>query len=122
MFGFHPANLAFRFLLEMTALIGIGVGAYNLASGALSWILAVGLPAIAAIGWGTFNVPGDESRSGKAPVAVPGVARLALELAVFTAAVILLWVVSPLGAAALGIGVAIHYLLSVDRIRWLFAN
>jgi len=121
-FGFHPANLAFRFVLEIAALMAIGVGAYNLASGFFAWILGVGLPLIAAVGWGTLNVPGDESRSGKAAVVVPGVVRLALELLVFTTAVALLWFVSPIAATVLGIGVVTHYLLSIDRIRWLFAN
>ncbi len=122
MFGFHPANLAFRFVLEIAALAAIGVGAYNLASGFFAWILGIGLPLVAAFGWGTFNVPGDESRSGEAPVVVRGVVRLVLELLFFSAAVVLLWLVSPIAAAVLGVGVVIHYLLSIDRIRWLFAN
>ena len=122
MFGFHPANLAFRFLLEIAALIAIGVGAYNLASGFFAWVLGFGLPLVVAVGWGTFNVPGDESRSGEAPVVVRGVVRLVLELLVFTTAVALLWFVSPVAATVLGIGVVIHYLLSIDRIRWLLAN
>ena len=122
MFGFHPANLAFRFVLEIAALTAIGVSAYNLASGFLAWILAIGLPLIAAVGWGTFNVPGDESRSGEAPVVVRGVVRLVLELLVFLTAVVLLWFVSPVAAVVLGVGAVIHYLLSIDRIRWLLAN
>lgn len=122
MFGFHPANLAFRFVLEIAALAAIGVGAYNLSSEFLAWVLAIGLPLIAAVAWGTFNVPGDESRSGKAPVAVRGAVRLIVELLVFSTAVVLLWVVSPIPAVALGIGVVIHYLLSIDRVRWLLAN
>ncbi|MCH7902036.1 MAG: YrdB family protein [Acidobacteria bacterium] len=122
MFGFHPANLAFRFVLEIVALIAIGVGAYSLVSGILAWILAIGLPLVAAVSWGTFNVPGDRSRSGKAPIEVPGVVRLTLELVVFLAAVVLFWSVSPIAATVLGIGVLIHYLLSTDRIRWLLAN
>ena len=122
MFGFHPANLAFRFVLEIAALMAIGVGAYNLASGFFAWILGIGLPVVVAVGWGTFNVPGDESRSGKAPVVVRGIVRLVFELVVFTTAVVLLWFVSPIAAMVLGIGVAIHYLLSIDRIRWLLAN
>lgn len=122
MFGFHPANLAFRFVLEIAALIGIGVGAYNLSSGVLAWVLAIASSLVAAAAWGTFNVPGDESRSGRAPVAVPGVVRLAVEFVVFGGAVALLWPVSPVVAALLGIGVVVHYLLSLDRIRWLLAN
>lgn len=122
MFGFHPANLALRFILEISALVAIGVGAYNLASGFLGWAMAIGLPVTAAVVWGVFNVPGDESRSGEAPVAVSGAIRLALELVFFAAAVVLLWPVLPVSAAVLGIVVLAHYLLSVDRIRWLAAN
>ncbi len=122
MFGFHPANLAFRFVLEIGALIAIGVGAYNLASGFLAWIVGIGLPLVVAVGWGTFNVPGDESRSGEAPVVVRGIVRLVLEILIFTTGVVLLWFVSPVAAMVLGIGVVIHYLLSIDRIRWLLAN
>lgn len=122
MYGFHPANLGFRFLLEIAALIAIGFGAHDLASGFVAWILAIGLPLIAAVGWGTFNVPGDGSRSGEAPVVVQGVVRLVLELLFFSTAVVLLWLVSPNAAVVLGVGVVIHYLLSIDRIRWLLAN
>jgi hypothetical protein len=120
-FGFHPANLAFRFVLEIAALIAIGVGGYNLARGFAAWILAIGLPLIAAVAWGTFNVPGDGSRSGEAPVEVPGAVRLLLELVFFSTAVVLLWFVSPVAATLLGLGVLVHYLLSIDRIRWLIA-
>jgi hypothetical protein len=122
MFGFHPANLAFRFVLEIAALVAIGVGAYNLASGFFSWMLGIGLPLVAAVGWGTFNVPGDESRSGEAPVVVRGIVRLILELLFFATAVVLLWSVSQIAATVLGVGVVIHYLLSIGRIRWLLAN
>jgi len=121
-FGFHPANLAIRLVLEIGSLIAIGVGAYNLASGFFAWMLGIGLPLVVAVGWGTFNVPGDESRSGEAPVVVRGAVRLVLELLVFTTAVFLLWLVSPIAATVLGVGVVIHYLLSIDRIRWLLAN
>lgn len=122
MFGYHPANLAFRFALEISALAAIGIGIYNLFSGFLAWILAIGLPLITAVAWGTFNVPGDDSRSGNAPVAVAGVVRLAIELLVFSAAVVLLIPVSLVSAVVLGLGVTIHYMLSIDRIRWLLAH
>ena len=55
-FGFHPANLAFRLVLEVIALIAIGVGAYSLATGLYAWILGTALPLVAAVVWGTFNV------------------------------------------------------------------
>lgn len=122
MFGFHPVNLAFRFVLEIAALTAIAVGGYAISSGALAWILAIALPVVAAVVWGTFNVPGDRSRSGEAPVSVSGGVRLIIELGVFTMAVVLVSFVVSFVALVLGIAVAIHYLLSLDRIRWLFRN
>jgi hypothetical protein len=121
-FGFHPANLAFRFVLEMVALVAIGVGAFSLASDLVAWVLAIVVPVVVAVAWGTFNVPGDASRSGEAPVAIRGFVRLILELLVFSIAVALLWFVSPSAAAVLGGCVVIHYALSVDRIQWLLTN
>jgi hypothetical protein len=121
-FGFHPVNLAFRFVLEITALTAIAVGGYATSSGAWAWILAITLPLVAAVVWGTFNVPGDRSRSGEAPVSVSGGVRLIIELGVFALAVVLLSFVAPFVALLFGIAVAIHYLLSPDRIRWLLRN
>lgn len=81
--------------------------------------LAVVLPLAVAVIWGTFAVAGDPSRSGSAPVAVPGVVRLGLELGVFTFAVSALY---DLGAevlsAAMAIAVVVHYVASHDRVRW----
>lgn len=122
MFGFHPVNLAFRFVLEIAALTAIAVGGYATSSGAWAWILAIALPLAAAVVWGTFNVPGDRSRSGEAPVSVSGGVRLIIELGVFALAVVLVSFISPFVALLLGIAVAIHYLLSLDRIRWLLQN
>ena len=70
--------------------------------------------------WGTFAVPGDPSRSGKAPVPVPGILRLVLELALFGFAA---WALydsgSPMLALVLAVLTLIHYALSYDRIAWL---
>ena len=118
-FGFHPANLAFRFVLEIATLIALGVGAYSVTSGPLAWVLAIAVPLVAAIVWGRFNVPGDESRSGEAPVAVRGSTRLLIEITTFATAVVLVSFASLVAAGVLGAAVAIHYLLSLDRIRWL---
>ena len=122
MFGFHPANLALRLVPEAAALGASGVGAVSRFEGALAGVAAMVAPVLAAIGWGTFNVPGDRSRSGRAPVAVRGVVRLLLELAFFGVAVWLLWDVSEVAAGLLGSAVLLHYLLSLDRIRWLLEH
>jgi hypothetical protein len=73
------------------------------------------------LAWGTFNVPGDRSRNGEAAVPVPGIVRLIVELDVFGAAVFVCWFANPTFATALGIGVVVHYALSIDRVKWLLA-
>jgi hypothetical protein len=122
MFGFHPVNLAFRLILEVAAFVALAIGGYAIGSGAFSWIFAIGLPVAGMAAWGTFNVPGDRSRSGEAPVPVPGIVRLLVELDVFGVAVIVVWFPNPTYSMMLLVGVVIHYALSVDRIKWLLEN
>jgi hypothetical protein len=118
--GSHPINLAIRFLLELSALAAMGVWGWRQAQGWVRFLLAAGIPIVAAVVWGTFAVPDDPSRSGAAPVAVPGLVRLAIELVVFAFAT---WALCDLGTArlcwAMGVIVAVHYISSYDRIRWL---
>lgn len=115
-----PMNLALRFLLEIAALAAIAYWGWHQASGALRYLLAVGMSFLAALVWGTFRVPGDASASGKAPVAIPGLVRLVVELALFGFAV---WGLLSEGANTagwtLGGVVLLHYLVSYDRILWL---
>lgn len=109
-----PLQLALRFLLELAALAGLA--RLGLRHGGV-WA-AVGLPALAATAWVTFAVRGDPSRSGRAPVPVPGVLRLLLEAAVLA-----------LGAAGLSdrpallaadlLAIAWHHAGTVPRLRWL---
>ena len=82
--GSHPANLAFRFVLEITALVGIGILGWSSVEGWVRGLLAVALPLIAAAVWGTFAVPEDPSRSGSAPVPIRGWVRLILESVIFS--------------------------------------
>ena len=118
--GSHPINLAIRFLLEIAALLAVGVWGWQLSDGWLKFVLAPGIPIILAVIWGTFAVPNDPSRSGAAPIAVPGILRLVIELAIFVFAT---WALYDLGYTSLswilGIIVAIHYITSYDRILWL---
>jgi Protein of unknown function (DUF2568) len=118
-FGFHPANLVFRFVLEVAALIAMGAGAYALASGPVAWLVAIAVPVVASVAWATFRAAGDPSASGEAKVDIPGIVRLLVEIDVFAVAVFLAWFASPRFAIILGIAVVIHYALSIDRIRWL---
>jgi hypothetical protein len=116
----HPLNLALRFLLELAALTALGVWGYRSNQGGLRYLLAGALPLLAACAWGVFAVPHDPSRSGRAPVPVPGLLRLVLELAFFGLST---WALSRAGqprlAFLLGGLCIVHYVLSYDRIGWL---
>ncbi|MCB0206088.1 MAG: YrdB family protein [Caldilineae bacterium] len=118
--GQNPLNLAFRFLLEILALLAVGYWGWVEHTGLLRILLAVGLPVLAAVLWATFRVPGDASASGRAPVAVPGWLRLLLELGLFAAAT---WALFGAGAATaatiFGLAVVVHYAISYDRVLWL---
>jgi hypothetical protein len=119
--GSHPINLAIRFLLELLALFAMGVWGWQQSGGWFRFVLAAGIPVLFAAVWGLFAVPNDPSRSGSAPIAVPGIFRLVIELGIFTFAV---WTLYDLGYSGfswfLSIAVVIHYIASYDRILWLF--
>lgn len=119
--GRHPLNLALRFGLELAALYGIGQWAWSMGASTLSkWTLLLLSLAVFMVIWGTFNVPGDPSRSGKAPVPVRGWLRLLLELMLFTLAILALFSTGMnLIGYSLGILLIIHYATSYDRIIWL---
>lgn len=65
----HPVNAAFRFLLEMAALVAWGVVGWHVVAGPGRWLSMVVLPLAAAVLWGTFRRPGDHSAGGGAPFA-----------------------------------------------------
>jgi hypothetical protein len=115
--GSNPLNLAFRFFLELAGLVAMGYWGWKTGDGWTRWIFMLGAPLIAAVFWGGFRVDDDP---GRAPVRVPGIMRLSLELAYFAFAV---WALSDAGATTaswiLGISVAVHYAISYDRILWL---
>jgi hypothetical protein len=118
--GSHPVNLALRFVLEMTALAAMGEWGWHRAAGPWRYLLALALPVVAMSLWGVFAVPQDPSRSGNAPVPVPGAARLVLEAGFFGFAT---WALFSSGhrvaALVFGAVVLVHYALSFDRIAWL---
>lgn len=121
--GSHPVNLAVRLLLEMSALVFLGLWGWKQSDGWPRYLLAFGIPIIFAMIWGTFAVPDDPSRSGKAPIVTPGIIRLAIEIGVFACAT---WSLYDIGfskvSLAFGIIVVLHYILSYDRIKWLMAH
>ncbi|MDJ0637964.1 MAG: DUF2568 domain-containing protein [Paracoccaceae bacterium] len=119
----HTANLALRLLLEVAALGGFTTLVWNLSAG--YWKVFAAIAVVIAIGaiWAIFAVPDDPSRSGKAPVPVPGALRLVLELAILFGGA---WAFHASGFSwtglALGFLVNVHYLLWTDRIVWLLQN
>ena len=121
--GSHPINLAVRFLLELSALAAMGIWGWRQGEGVLRFVLAVGVPVLAAVAWGTFAVPDDPSRSGAAPVAVPGAVRLILELSVFLFASWALYDIELRSMAWVLVAVVVvHYAVSYDRVLWLVAQ
>ena len=118
--GSHPVNLGIRLLLELCALAAAGYWGWVRHRGALRIVAVIGVPLILAVLWGTFAVPDDPSRSGRAPVPVPGLVRLVLELAVFGFAA---WALYSAGHPTLSLVlvgvVVIHYAVSYDRVAWL---
>ena len=113
-------NLTVRFGLELAALFAFGAWGFGASEGALRYVLAVLAPLVAAGVWGTFAVPGDPSRSGRAPVPIAGALRLLLEAAFFGCA---LWATWRLGKRTLAIVaaglLALHYAASHERVVWL---
>ena len=116
----NAANLGLRFLLELAALGGFGFFAWQAGSGPWRVVLAVAAVIAAMTLWAVFAVPGDPSRSGGAPVPVPGAVRLALELAILLGGA---WAWhaggQTLAGAAIAALVLLHYALSFERIAWL---
>ena len=118
--GAHAINLAVRFVLELSAWGAMGYWGWTQGEGPSRFVLAIGLPVIAAAIWGTFAVPKDPSRSGRAPLPVPGIVRLGIELATFGFGALALYdtgnTILSLVFAAI---VVVHYLVSYDRVAWL---
>lgn len=117
---YHPINMTVRFLLELAALIIAGMWGYREFNGVMQYVMTAGIPLLMAIIWGVFNVPGDPSRSGKAPVVVPGLVRLQIEILFFIAAT---WFLGDmeyqLQGWVFGLIFIAHYIVSYRRILWL---
>jgi hypothetical protein len=116
----NPINLAIRFLLEIVMLIILGCLGWHLSETWTRYIEAPGLPLIAAILWGVFRIPNDPK---PAPVAIPGILRLILELGLFA---LTSWALYDLGYPKLAVIIAIivilHYLVSYDRTWAMLRN
>jgi hypothetical protein len=121
--GSNPLNLAVRFLLELGALASVGMWGWYAHSSPLNFILAVCLPIAFAAMWGVFAVPNDPSRSGKTVIAVSGTVRLVLEILIFASATLAIYQVGHTRISyVFGIIVLLHYMVSYDRVLWLFKS
>jgi hypothetical protein len=115
--GQNPINLALRFFLELAALYCMGYWGWTRHAGLLRYLLAIGLPLLAAVIWGVFRVPGD---GGPPRVRVSGVIRFLIEILFFGFAT---WGLFAAGATTAGWvfgGLTLfHYIISYDRVTWL---
>jgi hypothetical protein len=113
----RPVDLVLRAVLEIAAVIGLLLGGWAAAGGAVGALLALAAPVVAGAAWATFRVPGDP---GPSPWPVSGSARLALEL-VLLALGALGWLLAGWLLVGLLVGALIvgHYLMTADRVRWL---
>jgi hypothetical protein len=110
-------NLTVAFVLELVGLFALGYWGWTGHEGLGRALLTVGGPLLAAVVWGTFRVDNDP---GKAPVRVPGWARLLLELSYYALASLALAAAGqPTAALALGVAVLLHYLMSYRHVAWL---
>jgi hypothetical protein len=119
----NPINLGVRFVLEIAALIAIGYGGWHASGGLLRYLLAIGLPLLAAYLWGTFRTPNEPHSPPHPTRAIPGWGRLLLEALVFGGGA---WGLFSAGATTMAwlftIAVVIHYALSYDRVAWLLRH
>jgi hypothetical protein len=107
----------------MSALISVGLWGWHQSDEWFQFLLAIGIPVILSIIWGVFAVPNDPSRSGRAPVITPGIIRLILELGFFAFATWALYDMKLKQMSLIfGVIVALHYIVSYDRIIWLVSQ
>jgi len=116
-------NDLLRFILEIWALVAFGYWGLKQSYGLFNYVLMIAVPVAAAVVWGTFAVPNDPSRSGGAPVPVPGIVRLLLEFLILGSAFWAMYSEGLLYISILFIGlVIIHYILARQRIGWLLSK
>ena len=112
--GQNPINLALRFILELVALYFMGRWGWIQFDGLWRYLLAIGIPLLAALIWGIFRVPND---GGAPTVRVPGLVRLLIEAVYFGFAILSLF---DSGATTTGwifaAVVVFHYIISYDRV------
>ena len=119
----NPLNLVVRFVLEIVALVALGYWGWHTGTGTIRYLLALGLPLVAALLWGSFRPPNEPHHPTHNVVPIPGWLRLLFEAVFFGGAA---WGLFAVGATPTAwiftIVVLIHYALSYDRIAWLLQN
>jgi hypothetical protein len=117
--AFPMAQGVLRFALEIIANMAIGRAAFMWRG----WPAVAVAVTVSLLAWGVFNVRGDPSRNGQAPVRVPGVVRLLIELAVFAAGSFGLWrTAQPAWALAFAAVTLAHYGATWRRVRWILTR
>src|SRR3954447_25128752 len=96
----NPINYTVRFILELVGLYALGLWGWQSTDNTfIRFVLAIGLPLVAAAAWGVFGTLNDASR-GKPVIAVPGWLRLTLEVIYFALAT---WAFIAAGATTVGL-------------------
>jgi Protein of unknown function (DUF2568) len=105
-------NLALKFLLELAALAAVGLWGASTADGPVAVLLAVGLPVVVAVLWGTFAAPRARRR-------LPLHLRAPFELGVFAIAALALWSAgSATWAAVFAVIAVVNALLLTAFHQW----
>ena len=100
------ANDVFRFTLELCMYAALGYGGYAAASGLVAWMLAISVPAAAAIVWGIFLAP-----KARRPTVDP--VRITLEACLFGGAGLALEAAGQVRLAlAFWLAAAVHLVLT----------
>lgn len=116
----NPINLTIRFLLEIAMPVILSYWGWQLTTAWLRIIYALALPVCASTLWGMFRIPNDPK---PAPVAIPGILRLLLELGLFAFAVWILFKIQYARTAYIMAGMIIlHYMVSYDRTWAMLRN
>lgn len=119
----NPLNLLLRFIQEIIGLVVMGYWGFYTFEGFIAYVTGIGIPILMATIWGVFAVAGDPSRSGKTVIDTLGPIRLLIELIFFTGATLAFYLTNQTNYALIyGSSVVLHYILSYDRIYWLFTK
>ena len=114
----YRLDRALSVVLEGAAILGYGYWGWTVHDGWARFAWAAGAMIVAATVWDVFRVPGD----GVSPrVPVPGGVRLIIEAAFFAGVASSLAAGRPELGIAYALLVAIHCILTRERLAWLLS-